>query len=112
WRSCDRLLDRSTLRRALARGSGDRHVDRWGVAIDRTISVAVESRLQVSPRLSLARRRSARRADLDGTGGRCGERGAGERADQQRICGQSWQWPGELAQYRVPFVAIAAGNFR
>ena len=49
---------------------------------------------------------------LDGTGGHRGERGAGERADQQRICCQSRQRPGELAQHCISSDAITAGNFR
>ncbi len=82
------------------------------VAIVGAISFTAASRLQISRRFSVARRRGAHRADFDGAGGDRGQRGAGERADQQRICGESGQRAGELAQHRVSSDAIAAGNFR
>ena len=110
--SGDRLLARSAFRCALTRGSGYRHAHRRRVAIDRTISIAVEGRLQISPRSSLARRRCAHGADVDGTCGRRGERSAGERFDQQRIRRGPWERTGELAQHCVSADAIAAGNFR
>ena len=61
---------------------------------------------------SLARRGRAHGADLDGAGGHRGERGAGECADQQRVCSEPGQRPGELAEHCVSPDAIAAGNFR
>ena len=50
-RGGDRLLDRSAFRRALTHRFGDRHAHRRRVAVDRAISVAVESRLQISCRI-------------------------------------------------------------
>ena len=110
-RGGNRLLARSAFRCAFAGGPRDRDADRWRVAIDGTISVAVESRLQVSRRFSLARRRRAHGLELDGAGGHRGQRGAGECFNQQRICSRPWKWPGELAQHCVSPDAIAAGNF-
>src|SRR5205085_11665158 len=100
------LVARSALRRALPHWPRHWHARRRAVAINRAVSLIATRWLQLSRRLPLARPRRPYCPYPDGSGGDRGQCRAGECTDQQRICRQPRQWPGELAQYRVSFDAI------